>query len=122
MRMYGAVIGVLGLAAAAAAGCNDAGGNNSATFASCRAYCDTVIGAGCPMPIYSSADTCKAYECSSLDSTTEGCQKASKAYYDCAAAKEDLCASSNCTRELDAAHNCATGGRGGAGSRQGVVD
>ena len=119
-RGWMAVIGVVGAAAATAVSCNDVGSSNSAAIRACRAYCDTVIAAGCPMPIYASAGTCKAYECSSLESASERCQSASKAYYDCAAARQDLCADTGCARELDAAFNCGGAGRSGLGGRGGA--
>ena len=119
-RAWAAVIGVVGAAAAVAASCNDAGGSNSAAITACRAYCDKVIGAGCAEPIYASAGTCKAYECSSLDSATERCQNASKAYYDCATKRSDQCANTGCARELDAAIYCGGGGRAGTGGRGGA--
>jgi hypothetical protein len=118
-RAWVVLLGVIAAVGAVLASCDDTG-RSSPAVTSCRAYCDAVIGAACEMPIYSSAGTCKAYECSSLDSSSEPCQKASKAYYDCAATQSDLCGNTACARQLDAAVNCGTGGRGGVGGRGGT--
>jgi len=113
-RAWVVLIGVVVASGAVVASC-DGGRGNSPSVTSCEAYCDAVIGAACEMPIYSSARTCKVYECSSLNSSSEPCQKASKTYYDCAAAQSDLCANAGCVRQLDAALNCGAGGRRGTG-------
>jgi hypothetical protein len=117
--LVGWLVAVVAVAAVAAAGCDSSGGGGSAAVLSCRGYCDAVEAAGCEPPIYTSAKHCKSYECLALESATERCQTASKAYYDCATAQPDLCAEAKCARQLDAARNCGAGGRGGQGGSSG---
>jgi hypothetical protein len=74
----------------ASPGCTDsADGDPAAALASCNAFCDAYLTAGCKD--YDSLEECKAIECSDLPAQPRGCQTQVTIYYDCRQAQADIC-------------------------------
>jgi hypothetical protein len=74
----------------ASPGCSDSvEGDPAAALASCDAFCDAYVPAGCTD--YDSIEECKSIECSDLPVQPVGCQTQVKSYYDCRLAQVDIC-------------------------------
>lgn len=74
----------------AAPGCADSvEGDRAAALASCNAFCDAYVPAGCTD--YDSLEDCKSIECSDLPVQPVGCQTQVKTYYDCRQTQLDIC-------------------------------
>jgi len=94
---------VLLMAAPSVVGCSsDSEGKTAEALASCKAFCEATVAAGCPDSAKCELDqaTNTWDECAGLDKTTGACDAAMKAYFDCQKAQSDVCTTGTCT--LDA--------------------
>jgi hypothetical protein len=89
---------LLGLASAC--GGDDEEDDSAARLASCKQACDAVVEANCQIAF--PADTCKDL-CDVYAQTSVACQQAIKATSDCQLAQADVCDTSACSTEQQAA-------------------